>query len=130
MARRMKEREITPDLLYSSPAKRALKTCREFAKVLGVKESAIKTDQELYHAGDDTLLSKVRQLNDKHDSVMLFGHNPGLTEFADLLTGEHLINIPTAGVVAISFRSGSWKTVVEGSGNLEFFDFPKRNTGS
>lgn len=126
MARRMKEREIVPDLLYSSPAARALKTCKEFAKVLGIKESAIKTDPELYHAGADLLLKKIQGLNDKHDMVMVFGHNPGLTEFANLLTGEHILNIPTAGVVAIRFKSGSWKAIGEGTGKLEFFDFPKR----
>lgn len=128
MAKRMKERDIVPDLLYSSPATRAIKTCKEFAKVLGIKTSAVNTDDQLYHASEETLLSRVHGLKDQLDTVMLFGHNPGLTDFANLLTGEQILNIPTAGVVGIRFKADRWRDVRAGTGKLLFFDFPKKNT--
>ena len=118
-----------PDLMYSSPANRAIKTCKEFAKVLGIKESGIKTDEQLYHAGEETLLTCIHGLKDKFGAVMVFGHNPGLTDLANLLTGEQILNIPTAGVVGIRFSADHWKAVQPGSGKLLFFDFPKKNKG-
>ena len=129
MAKRIKERKIVPDLMYSSPANRAIKTCKEFAKVLGIKESGIKTDAQLYHAGEETLLTRIHGLKDKFGAVMVFGHNPGLTDLANLLTGEQILNIPTAGVVGIRFSADHWKAVQPGSGKLLFFDFPKKNKG-
>jgi len=128
MARRFKERSITPDLLYSSPAKRAWKTCKVFAEILELGKSAIKPDENLYHADEDGLLRLVRALSDKRDTVLLFGHNPGLTTFANLLTGESIMNIPTCGMAMITFRVKKWKEVATGKGKLEFFDFPKKNS--
>ena len=126
MAKRMKERELAPDLLYSSPAKRAHKTCLEFATVLGIPDAAILTDKDLYHADEETLLCKIRQLKKKNDEVMLFGHNPGLTGFANLLTAEWIDNIPTTGVIGIRFKVDSWKDIAPGTGKILFFDFPKK----
>jgi len=130
MAKRMKERELAPDLLYSSPAKRALKTCKEFAKVLGIRESTIRTNRDLYHASEEMLLEKIKNLGDKSTEVMVFGHNPGLTEFANLVTGGSIDNIPTSGVVGIRFKAGSWKEIAPGSGKVLFFDFPKQEKGN
>jgi phosphohistidine phosphatase len=45
---------------------------------------------------------------------------------ANVLTGETLGNIPTAGTVKITFNVDSWEEVSPGSGTLEFFDYPKR----
>lgn len=127
MARRFKERELTPNLLYSSPARRAWKTCKVFAEELNVSKSAIKTEKELYHASEEILLGLVRKLSNKRDTVLLFGHNPGLTNFANLLTGEFIINIPTCGMAMIAFRVKDWKDIAPGKGKLEFFDFPKKH---
>ncbi|MEQ9593404.1 MAG: histidine phosphatase family protein [Cyclobacteriaceae bacterium] len=127
MGRRLKEREITPDLMLSSPAERALTTCKVIADIIGYQQSGIKTDKRIYHANEDQLLKILSEVNDKYKSVMLFGHNPGFTDFANLLFGEHIMNIPTCGIVAGKLKIESWKQVSPGCGKLEFFDFPKKN---
>ena len=60
MGKRLKEREVTADLMITSPAKRALKTCKAIAKVLGYPGEKIKTDRSLYHAGEDAFLSVLK----------------------------------------------------------------------
>lgn len=127
MAKRFKEREIALDLLYTSPARRARKTCRLFAKVLGFSKSAIRLEEGLYHAGEDTLMRFVLGLDDKQDTVAIFGHNPGLTEFANLLTHSGIVNIPTTGIVHIRFAVNRWKDILPGKGKVVFFDFPKKH---
>lgn len=127
MAKRMKEREIHPDLMITSPAKRANRTCREFAKILNFPKSSIQEEEKLYHANPETILNLVRNLKDKHDVVLLFGHNPGLTEFAEWITGETLLNIPTCGMVGIKLKIKNWKDVDPKNSKMMFFDFPKRN---
>jgi phosphohistidine phosphatase len=127
MGKRLKEKDIHPDLLISSPAKRALSTCKRIAKELGYAKEKIKEDRQLYHASDDLILSVLHDVNDKHSTVMIFGHNPGLTDFVNSLMSEekNIDNIPTAGVVAFRLDVGSWKQLTWGIGKMLFFDFPK-----
>ena len=58
MGKRLKEKEIHPDIVISSPAKRALSTARRISEVLKFKKERVKTDSKLYHA-DETHLSVV-----------------------------------------------------------------------
>jgi len=127
MGKRLKEKEIHPELLLSSPAKRALSTAKKIAKVLNYAKDDIKTERNLYHADEETILSIIQGMKDKHNSVMIFSHNPGLTDFVNsLMTGEiDIDNIPTCGVVAFQLDVSSWKDVTWGSGKLLFFDYPK-----
>jgi phosphohistidine phosphatase len=125
MGKRLKEKEITVDLMISSPAKRALKTCKAIAEVLEYPESKIKLEKRLYHADEDSIFSILKSINEPNNVVMIFGHNPGLTEFANSLLGEFIMNIPTAGVVGGRLNIESWAEIKRGCGSLLFFDFPK-----
>lgn len=125
MARRLKEKEITIDLMLSSPAKRALSTCKKVSEVFDYPEENIKISKSLYHASEDGMLEVVQGLHENLDSVMIFGHNPGLTDFVNSLTKQVIPNVPTSGVAACTFNVDSWKDISWGTGELAFFDYPK-----
>lgn len=129
MGKRLREKHVTPDVMLSSPAERALTTCKELAKELHFSEEKIKTDKRLYHANEDQILKVVQELKDSprdsEEVVMIFGHNPGLTEFANALLNETIMNIPTCGVVYATLNIEYWKEARFGCGELVFFDFPK-----
>lgn len=127
MGKRLKEKDIHPDLILSSPAKRAWSTSRRIAAELGYKEEKIKTDAKLYHADEETMLSVIQNVKDKHDVVMVVGHNPGLTDFVNSLmdTEMDIDNIPTCGVVAFSLMVDAWKDLTWGTAKMIFFDYPK-----
>ena len=127
MGKRLKERAIHPSLMLSSPAKRALSTCKRIAEVIGYPSVNIKTNRDLYHADEEQLLAIVRALPDKYETVMIFGHNPGLTEFVNSMNRDQVIpNIPTSGVVAFRYDVDRWNHVDFGRGEFMFFDFPKK----
>lgn len=130
MGKRLKEKEVTPDIMLSSPAERALSTCKAIAEVLRFDARKIKTDKRLYHADEDQILKVVRELKDSprdsEEVAMIFGHNPGLTEFANSLLNQYIDNIPTCGIVAVKLPLDRWKDVTFGCGKMLFFDFPKR----
>ena len=129
MGKRLKEKELAPDLLLSSPAERALSTCLIIAEKIGYDPRNVHTDKRLYHASEDQLLSVVHGLNDANDEVMIFAHNPGLTDFVNKLSDEPVTNnIPTCGVVALKFPGGSWKTIAWKKGEMVFFDYPKNKS--
>ena len=128
MAKRLKEKDIHPDVMISSPAKRARETCHVIAKVLDFPEANIKIDKQLYHANEDQLLRVVKGIKDLKDSeevVLIFGHNPGLMDFANSLLSEDIENIPTCGVVGSTLEIKSWKDASFGCGEMTLFDFPK-----
>jgi phosphohistidine phosphatase len=126
MGKRLKERSVTPDLMLSSPAKRALSTCRKIAEVLKYPEDKIKTEKSLYHASADGILKVIKDIKDKHEVVL--GHNPGLTDFVnDFMEDDNqfIDNIPTCGIVCFKIDVDFWSSVRFGEGKFEFFDFPK-----
>jgi phosphohistidine phosphatase len=127
MGKRLKEKNVVADLVLSSPAKRALSTAKRITIALGFDSEKIKTDRRLYHADSEMIVSLLQEVKSKHNVVLLFGHNPGLTDFANAIMTDKMFidNIPTCGVVAFSFDVGDWKDVKRKSGKMIFFDYPK-----
>lgn len=124
-ARLAQEKAIVPDLVISSSALRAKLTALYVCEQLKYPEDQILLEDDIYDASVRTLLRVVNELDDNKHSVLLFGHNQGLTYFAEALTKAEIGNIPTAGVVSIHFEIDSWKMVSEGLGRLEWFIYPK-----
>ncbi len=128
MGKLLAEEGHIPDVLLSSPAKRALGTAKRIAQELGFRKKDIRQNIRLYHADESQLLQAVQAQDDAAGSVMLFGHNPGLTEFATLLCNYEFSNIPTCGVVCLEVQTDTWKNVRYTLGTLRFFDYPKKHT--
>ncbi|MCH7513542.1 MAG: hypothetical protein IH947_06305, partial [Bacteroidetes bacterium] len=113
--------------LISSTAKRALSTARKIAREIGYNKKNIVKTRFLYHADEDAILELIRQQNDAKDSVMLFGHNPSFTDCVNMLTNANIANVPTCGVVEITFNTGRWSDINKYEGTLVFFDYPKKS---
>ncbi len=125
MANHLKQRGEKPDLLISSSAKRTLSTAKLFASELGYAKENIVVMENLYMAGVNDFLKIIKNVNDSAESIMLFSHNPGITDFANFISGSDIENIPTAGAVRIDFDIYKWKEINNTSGKLKFFIFPK-----
>ena len=130
MGRRLSDREVSPDALISSTALRARTTARIIADSLGWPEERVVLDRALYHASATELQEYIGGLNDAHTSVMLFGHNPGMTSLVSHLYGIALDNLPTCGVVHLRFPEGSWAEASRSMPCEATIDFPKNGTGS
>ncbi|UII21250.1 SixA phosphatase family protein [Fulvivirga ligni] len=125
MGDRLKSQGIVPHLMISSPAKRAFATCKIIAEALDYPKKDIELNNKLYHASEDTLMDIIQDIDDSWDSVMIFGHNPGLTYFANSLASTDLDNLPTCGVFACTFDVDSWSETDFEKGSLQFYDYPK-----
>jgi len=116
-----------PEIVFSSPAKRAKTTAIEICKATHFPVNDIVWEQMIYGASSLSLLSLINKLNDGIQSVCIFGHNPTLTDFSNYLSGDNIYNIPTCGIVEISFESDHWSEISRDLGKLECFDYPKRH---
>ncbi len=122
MAKRFKETGVRVDALISSPAVRALSTAEDFAMEINLP---IQTDERIYEAGLRDLLAVVRELDDRHSSVMLAGHNPGMSDLLHYLAGGNCVNLPTAAVAVIELPQESWRNIPVGKGVLKSISSPK-----
>ncbi|MEO5647169.1 MAG: histidine phosphatase family protein [Chitinophagaceae bacterium] len=126
MAKRLADKKLKIDAIISSPAKRAKKTAEEFAEVLGVKEKNFILVDELYHAGVTAFDEAIATADNSFDSLAIFSHNPGITEYVNTLTDEVTSNMPTCGIFAVRADVKSWKQFNESKKEFLFFDYPKR----
>ncbi len=126
MARRMKIRNSLPKLILSSPANRALHTAVIFARVFELSFEQLSIEAKLYETGEERLLQLLKNIPDEVTSIMLVGHNPVFTNFANLFVSTPIANIPTAGVVSLTFDAASWKDVGKDTVKEENFDFPSK----
>lgn len=118
-----------PDHMVSSPATRALHTGLIFAKNLDHQFGSIEIVKEIYHASTKDLLEVVYAFDDAYESVMLFGHNPTITDFVNKCIDHRIDNVPTTGVACLKFEADSWSEINK-KAELVFFDYPKRRKES
>lgn len=126
MAARLMKRKPKVDAFISSPAKRAKKTATIFAKEYGVEKDDLMLVDKLYHADERDFLEVITQLPESLESIAVFSHNPGLTDFVNTLTPDEIRtdNVPTCGMFAISFEA-SWQMFKDAPKKFLFFDYPK-----
>lgn len=110
---------------FSSSAARAQATARGLMSDLNSPASHLSLHKELYLADIRTMLRFVNSISDELNNVALVGHNPGLTDFCNYLSGSYIDNIPTCGICKITFETDHWNMVSGDLGKLEFFEFPK-----
>lgn len=129
MGKRLAECGVCPDLILASSAKRAKITAKIIAKEIGYRKKKIIFDEGIYSAFSvKDLLSILNSVADSNNSLFLVGHNHTITDFAGLLANRTITNIPTSGIVAITFPVKRWQKIAFGTGTLKFFDYPKKHT--
>ena len=119
---------VHPDLIISSHATRALSTARIFARALHYHAGRIRIDERIYDDLEDSFGEILRQVNEKFEDLMIFGHDPSMTSLLNRLASKRYEKIPTSGVARIDFRVREWAAVTKGRGKLGYLRFPK-NTG-
>lgn len=125
MAERIMKRGLSIQCFASSTANRALTTAVYFAETYGKKKKDILLFPELYHAPEETFYQVISKLSDAYNTVALFSHNPGITDFVNSLTNTRIDNMPTCGIFAIKTEIKKWNVFKEGEKEFWFFDYPK-----
>jgi phosphohistidine phosphatase len=124
--------DCVPDMILSSPAKRAKQTAKYIAEACGYKKS-IRWEESFYRGSSDDLIAALKSLPDTIQRPLLIGHNPTLEEtVADLLSPhkngwyhEWAIRIPTAGLICLKVSVTAWSTFEPGDAVLQWFLIPR-----
>ena len=122
---------LTPDIVVFSGARRTRETAEI---VIGRLGRAVEAQEEnaVYEATRHLILALLRQIPDNVSSVLLVGHNPGMSEVANLLVGKGdkqarqrlSAKYPTCGLAVIEFDGSSWTNLAAHAARLETFVTP------
>lgn len=125
IAKRNREMLSRVELVCSSPAVRARKTILLVSKVISYDSGKIVWEDDIYEASLSRLLRVVNRLPQHINRALLVGHNPGFTSLSNHFLHEPIDNLPTSGLVALSFSSNSWNSVSRSNLVFSSVDFPK-----
>lgn len=122
----LKARDVFPDVIISSPAKRALKTAQIFAENLDYNPQKIKKVKAIYDGLTTSEFAEmIRQLPAESNTAFFFGHNPGFYYYVSNLLKEFHGDMPTSSTVVIDFDVNTWPEVNTRSGDLVFQLVPR-----
>jgi phosphohistidine phosphatase len=120
------KRHITPGLIVSSPAVRALSTAVLVGREVEYPHDKIQVESALYEADLDTVLAVIRKLPDDVNSALLTGHNPTFTDVANYLSPSPLSGeLPTAGLMCLRFLTDYWAEIGPANAEFYFYEYPK-----
>jgi len=127
MAERLRTYSNPPQIIYTSPANRALYTSIIFSRVLFNEFNRIEIKKEIYLASSDQILNVIQKCDNRVQSIAIFSHNPGITDLSNHFLQWNIDNIPTSGFVRLVFNTENWKEIDKRTLKSRDFDFPKKD---
>jgi len=126
---------LRPDLILCSSAARTRQTLSLVLPELGEPAPDVVYDEAIYMAEPETLLATIRNIAYRARPprrAMIVGHNPGMENLADMLTGAGdaagralmADKFPTCALAVLEFDTDDWRSVAAGNGTLEHFLTP------
>jgi phosphohistidine phosphatase len=109
MAHRLLDRGLVPELLFASPATRALNTALIMKHIWQLPPSSLQVHEAIYMASVEEMDRVVGEAPAEVRNLAVFGHNPTFTVYANQFLDTPLDNLPTAGVVVVTLDCDSWQ---------------------
>ncbi len=103
------------DAAFSSPACRAMHTAMIVLREFNYELSEFRVTDHLYDFSGSGVADFVQGLNEKWQKVIIFGHNYAFTNIANQWGDQRIDNVPTAGLVELTFDCDRWADVEMGS---------------
>ena len=123
MSKYLSEKFKNIDMLLSSSSNRTKLTSEFFINRMKFKNK--KFTDRLYHASEFDIINILKSLENKINSILIIGHNPGFTELVNFLSDINLYNLPTTGIVVFNLRISNWSDIDKNIGEIEIIKFPK-----
>ena len=110
-------------IIWSSNAKRAKKTCLIFADIWKHNQNALHFSEDLYTFDSSKLANTIKNCSNLIETLIIFGHNPAITDFVNKFGDSFIENVPTSGFVKLNFPVSQWNKIQ--AANTEYFITPR-----
>jgi len=105
-------------LVISSSANRAIQTAEVFCKVLGYPIDSILQTKDIYEAHFTDILKVINTVSDEYDKLLVFGHNPGLSNLTNYLSHSE-VELATSNVSILQLEKDlTFEMLGGGTANL------------
>ncbi len=121
----LKSEDVRVDVAMSSPAARARETIEAVLMAAGISTD-VRYDRRLYEGGPTQVLEVLSEIKDDVSVVLMVGHNPGMEELVELLTGQHT-HLSAGTLATITLEANEWRGIVEAKGALDNLARPKES---
>ncbi|MEM9010842.1 MAG: histidine phosphatase family protein [Pseudomonadota bacterium] len=126
------DQQIDLDHVVISPARRSRETWERMSRVME-RTPKPSVQKALYMADPDTMLKILRAAPKKADTVLIVGHQPGLSAFARKLANGSVpggpkrafTKFPTGAAAVIDIDAEDWAEADYGGGEFRTFACPK-----
>ena len=123
MAQYVKENNIKIDQIISSPAERAKESAEIMRDLLNLHD-VIYVDN-LYPSTTSCIYDTIVSTEDSINSIMIIGHNPGLSSFAQEYMQFNAASLPTSSITACTYDTASWAEFALVTAKRNFITSPK-----
>ncbi len=110
----LKKNNFNFDLVLSSTANRAKTTAQVFTKNLNISNTIFKLETKLYDFSGNDLINVIKSCDNSINTLLIFGHNYAITAFVNSYGSVFIDNVPTCGVVMLSFNIENWNGLKKG----------------
>lgn len=132
MADWLRTHRYVPDIVLCSSSKRTRQTVKGLRRVIDDLPKAC-IDPRLYHASPTTMRQYIAELPDRAQTVMLVGHQPGLSAFTRMLAdGEEqrrcrraYEHFPTAAAAVLQLDIDHWSDLEYAQARFIDFAVPR-----
>lgn len=111
MGKYLREKELIPQHILASPAKRVTQTVDGLLEKMNFKGKTEYIDS-LYLAEPTAYFSTLQKVSDKFERVLVVGHNPGLEGLLQILSGQ-VESLPTASIAHLVLPIEHWSDLKE-----------------
>jgi len=125
IAAELQKRNVLPQYIISSPALRALQTAEFMANTLKLDMANVTINNDLYFKTVNDYFDALYAAPEECNSMMIVGHNPLVTQFANFFLSQKLVDLPTSGLVALQSDAHSWPEFVIAYKKVLFYLIPK-----
>lgn len=125
VAKTLFDKKILPARMISSHAFRSLNTALVFAINMHYPVSAIEISSSLYEKKASDILDMLKQQKDTINSIMIFGHNPSISDLCQYFTRKKNKELPTSAVTCIQFKAALWADLDKHTGKVIFTESGK-----
>ncbi len=114
----LKKKDFTVDQLKTSAAARTQQTTKVIAEQLKIDVDTIEAVDDLYGGGPQAYLAALNTTPDTTQTLLLCGHNPDISYFAEYLTHADVASLEKCTLLVINFGELGWAEISAKTGSI------------
>lgn len=108
MANHLLNSGFIPNQIFTSPSLRTKETSQYFIDEYQIDDNNIHIEKKLYLGSEYDYIDTMYGIDNDINCIMMFGHNPGITDIANICSDDLITNVPTSGILILEMKIDKW----------------------